>query len=113
MTEPQRTLRTNPSGGNYLRNLTARVQRDEALEAAMTREVREETGLMCTIIRQVGVINQIFPECHTIATYYVTEAETATVQLNAEHSAYQWVARLPPDSHPFLKAMIEAASLPT
>jgi len=90
-----------------------RVRKGEALENAVTREVLEETGLKGRIIRQVGVINQIFPQVHTISVYYLVEAESAEVTLNAEHSAYRWVTRLPKDSHPYLQTMINTAGLPT
>lgn len=90
-----------------------RVRKGESLEEAVRREVREETGLTCRIIRQVGVINHIFPECHTISIYFLVEAESSKVTLNEEHSAYRWVSRLPQGSHPYLKTMIEEAGLPT
>ena len=76
----------------------------------MKREVLEETELRCNIIRQVGVINQIFPECHTISIYYLVESESVKVKLNEEHSDYKWVSKLPEDSHPYLKTMIKKAT---
>jgi 8-oxo-dGTP diphosphatase len=90
-----------------------RVRKGEALEDAVKREVKEETGLTGRIRRQVGVINQIFPEAHTISVYYLVAAESTHVTLNAEHSAYRWVERLPMGSHPYLQTMIAAAGLPT
>ena len=90
-----------------------RVRKGEALEDAVKREVLEETGLKGRIIRQVGVINQIFAAVHTISVYYLVAAESAEVTLNAEHSAYCWVTRLPKGSHPYLQTMIAAAGLPT
>jgi ADP-ribose pyrophosphatase YjhB (NUDIX family) len=90
-----------------------RVRRGEALEDAVRREVREETGLECRSLRQVGVINLVFPECHTISVYYLVEAESSNVTLNEEHSDYQWVSTLPKKSHRYLKSMVEEAGLPT
>ncbi len=90
-----------------------RVRRGEALEYAVRREVREETGLVCRIIRQVGVINQVFPECHTISVYYLVEVASAHVKLNEEHSDYRWVSTLPRGSHRYLKTMVETAGLPS
>ena len=90
-----------------------RVRKGEALEDAVKREVKEETGLTGRILRQVGVINQIFPKVHTISVYYLVEADSAEVTLNVEHSAYRWVTRLPKDSHPYLQTMINTAGLPT
>jgi 8-oxo-dGTP diphosphatase len=90
-----------------------RVRKGEALEDAVRREVREETGLTCQNLRQVGVINQIFPECHTISIYYRVDVATPHVTVNPEHSDYRWVSALPQGSHRYLKTMIEATGLPT
>ena len=89
-----------------------RIRKGEQLEEAVKREVREETGLECKIIRQVGVINQIFPECHTVSIYYLVKSESGDVKLNREHSGYRWVSKLPENSHPYLKTMIRNAGLP-
>lgn len=88
-----------------------RVRKGEALEEAVRREVCEETGLVCRITRQVGVINLVFPECHTISIYYLVEVESAHVTLNDEHSDYRWVSTLPRGIHRYLKNMIETAGL--
>jgi len=89
-----------------------RIRKGEELEEAVKREVLEETGLECKIIRQIGVINQIFPECHTISIYYLVESESLDVKLNEEHSDYKWVEKLPENSHPYLRTMIKNAGLP-
>jgi len=90
-----------------------RVRKGESLEEAVSREVFEETGLECEIIRQVGVINLVFPECHTISIYYLVEAKNSNVKLNEEHSDYRWVSKLPEGSHRYLKTMIKEAGLLT
>ena len=88
-----------------------RIRKGEELEEAVKREVLEETGLECEIIRQVGVINQIFPECHTISNYYLVKSKSRDVKLNREHNDYKWVSKLPEDSHPYIKTMIKNAGL--
>jgi len=88
-----------------------RIRKGEELEEAVKREVLEETGLECEIIRQVGVINQIFPECHTISIYYLVKSKSRDVKLNREHNDYKWVSKLPEDSHPYIKTMIKNAGL--
>jgi colanic acid biosynthesis protein WcaH len=90
-----------------------RVRKGEALEDAVTREVHEETGLIGRILHQVGVINQIFPAVHIISVYYLIEAESAEVTLNAEHRSSRCVIRLPNDSHHYLHTMSAAIGLPT
>ncbi len=86
-----------------------RVWKGETLEAAVKREVLEETGLDCEIVRRVGVLNQIFPECHTISIYFLVRAPSPDVKLNAEHSAYRWSTRLPRGCHPYLREIVENA----
>ena len=88
-----------------------RVRKGETLEEAVKREVLEETGLKCRSIHQVGVINQIFPEVHTISIYYLVEAENSNVKLNDEHSDYRWVSKLPEGCHRYLKTMVKKAGL--
>lgn len=103
--------RNNPPVKNEWWLPGGRVRKGESLEEAIKREVLEETGLKCKIIRQIGVINQIFPECHTISICYLVEPENIDVKLDSEHSDYRWVTRIPKDSHPYLKEMIEKAEL--
>lgn len=86
-----------------------RIRKGEALEDAVKREVLEETGLECEIVRQIGVINQIFPECHTISIYYLMKATSPEVRINEEHSDYKWFSVLPKDCHPYLRTMVENA----
>lgn len=86
-----------------------RIRKGEALEDAVRREVLEETGLKCKVIRQVGVINQLFPECHTVSVYYLVEATSSEVRINEEHSAYRWFTKLPEGCHPYVRTMVENA----
>ena len=88
-----------------------RVRRGESLEQAVKREVLEETGLECKILRRVGVINQIFPEVHAVSVYYLVESKSPDVKLNSEHSAYKWFLNLPENSHNYLKTMIKKAGI--
>lgn len=99
-------LRNNPPVKDTWWIPGGRVLRGEPLEDAIRRHVREETGLDGEIIRQVGVINQVFPEVHTISVYFHVTVNDDHVTLNEEHRAYQWVSTLSKDSHPFLKRMV-------
>jgi 8-oxo-dGTP diphosphatase len=80
-----------------------RVNKYEALEDAITREVREETGLQCQTIRQVGTITFLIDDIHTISTIFSIIPKGTKVQLNYEHSIYQWVDELPKNCHPKLR----------
>jgi len=90
-----------------------RIRRNESLEDAVRREAFEETGLTCKIIRQVGVINYIFPECHAVSVYFLVEPDSTNVRLNSEHSDYKWVSKLPKNAHPYIVTMIKKAGLST
>lgn len=80
-----------------------RVNKYEGLVDAMKREVREETGLECKRIRQVGTISFCIDDIHTISTIFCITPIGTKVQLNYEHSAYQWVDKLPKNCHPKLR----------
>lgn len=86
-----------------------RIFKNESIEDAVKRKVFEETGLQCKIIEQLGVINQIFPECHTISIFYLVESNRNDVKLNTEHSDYKWVSELPVNSHQYLRHMVKTA----
>jgi len=55
------------------------------------------------IIRQVGVINQIFPEQHTISILFVVKPLNLNIKLNSEHKGFKWVSKLSQNSHTYLK----------
>ena len=79
-----------------------RVNKYEALVDAIRREVLEETGLDCKTIRQVGTITFLIDDIHTISTIFCITPTGTRVQLNYEHSTYQWVDKLPKNCHPKL-----------
>jgi colanic acid biosynthesis protein WcaH len=88
-----------------------RIRRNESFEDAVRREVLEETGLTCKTIKPVGVISQVFPECHTVSVYFLVESDNVDVKMNSEHSEYKWFTELPKNAHLYITTMIEKASL--
>jgi colanic acid biosynthesis protein WcaH len=90
-----------------------RIKKGETFEEAVKREVREETGLECRVIRQLGVINHTFPEVHVVSVFYLVESDSPEVKLNKEHSEYRWVSKLPENAHQYVRTMVEKAGLPT
>ncbi len=83
-----------------------RVKRGESLEEAALRKLYEETGLEGRIVRRVGVINQVFPEIHTISVFFHVKVKDDEVKLNEEHRSYKWFSKLPKDAHPYLKTIV-------
>ena len=99
-------LRNNPPVKDNWWLPGGRIRRNENLDMAVLRQLYEETGLKGLIKRRVGVINQIFPEAHTISIFFHVEVDNEKVILNKEHREYKWVLELPEKSHPYLIKMV-------
>lgn len=70
-----------------------RIEPEEALEAALTREVYEETNLRLTDVDALLAAQDIFvsnKEVHVVRLTYVGEASGA-VALSDEHDDYRWM----------------------
>lgn len=73
-----------------------KIERGEAAEEALRREVREETGLTLGDIRFVMVqdcvnSDEFHVPAHFLLLNYVAEAESDTVVLNDEAEEFRWV----------------------
>ncbi len=73
-----------------------KIERGEAAEEALRREVREETGLALEDIRFVMVqdcvnSDEFHVPAHFLLLNYVAEAESDTVVLNDEAEEFRWV----------------------
>jgi 8-oxo-dGTP diphosphatase len=66
----------------------------ETVDAALRREVEEETGLQVRLTRVVGSAQSELPE--RIVAYLILEAVAhgGDVQLSDEHDDFQWLSRL-------------------
>lgn len=57
------------------------------------REIREETGLTCNIIKPIGVYDAIKSHIHmTVITYLCEATSNAEVSLSYEHDEYHWLS---------------------
>lgn len=59
----------------------------------LNREIREETGLTCNIIKPIGVYDAIKSHIHmTVITYLCEATSKDEVSLSYEHDEYHWLA---------------------
>lgn len=63
----------------------------ETIDAALCREVREETGLLVRPSEVLGVTECEMPETRLVTVYFHTFTETGTVTLSDEHDDFNWV----------------------
>ena len=67
------------------------VERDELHGAALTREIREETGLSVGAFCPLKVVSDLDPDgTYVLHIVYTCSAETSAVVLSREHSEYSW-----------------------
>ena len=50
----------------------------------------------------------IWPESHTVTTFYRVDVASGDVEMNDKHSDYRWITG---DLHPFVAKVIERAGI--
>ena len=63
----------------------------EAMEAALLREVEEETGLQVRLTRLLGSSQWEMSERQIAYLYFEAEVTSGELNLSDEHDAYEWV----------------------
>ena len=96
--EPAKDLWFTPGG---------RIYRNEKLIDTVKRVLPKETGLQPTKITQVSTMSHIWPEAHTVTTYFRVEVDSDKVKLDPQHSDYKWIDKMEEDLHPYIVEMIE------
>ena len=84
-----------------------RIRKGETLEAALYREVKEETGLEVIESKLINVYSRVFDERHDIAIAYLCKCKGDKIILNNEHSEYKYFKRYPKSIHPHLIQVIQ------
>jgi colanic acid biosynthesis protein WcaH len=91
-----------------------RVLKNEKLEHAALRKLKEETGLSGTIVKQVGAYDTMFDDApfedvngvHSINTVYLIDVDGAEVKLDELHSKFQWFDHVDEQWHPVVKQVL-------
>src|SRR5690606_21248319 len=89
-----------------------RIQPEEALDAALAREILEETGLKVAGQPKLIAAQDIFvaaKELHVVRLTYTVACDTGTIQLSDEHSDHKWVTAQEAQSlylEPYLKQVV-------
>ncbi|MCX5697235.1 MAG: NUDIX domain-containing protein [Candidatus Omnitrophica bacterium] len=87
-----------------------KVDEGESFDAAMRREVTEETGLEVSFRRVVGAIEIEMPNFKVAQIILEADAESGAVILSSEHDEYVWVKPqdlLNMDLSPYLVSFIK------
>lgn len=98
-------LRNNEPGKGLWFTPGGRILRGETLKEAVNRVLRKETGLKATRVEQKGTMAHIWPETHTVTTFYRVDVASGDVEMNDEHSGYTWITETTGDLHPFIREM--------
>jgi len=105
------TLRNNEPGKDLWFTPGGRIFKDEKLEDTVKRVLSMETGLQPTNITQISTMSHMWPEVHTVTTYYKVEADSDKVKLDEQHRDHRWINKMEDDLHPYLAEMIENTGL--
>ena len=100
-------LRNNEPGKDLWFTPGGRIHRNETLTEAVKRVLSEETGLQPNNITQISTMSHIWPEAHTVTTYYKVEVDSDKVKLDKQHREYKWINRMEAGLHPYLAEMIK------
>jgi colanic acid biosynthesis protein WcaH len=84
-----------------------RIKKGESLEAALRREIVEETGLEITQHKLVNVYSRVFPERHDVTIVYLCNCKEGKIKLNNEHSEYALFKDTFTNLHPYLLEVIK------
>ena len=100
-------LRNNEPGKDLWFTPGGRIFKDEKLEDTVKRVLSEETGLRPTNITQISTMSHMWPEAHTVTTYYKVEVNTDKVKLDKQHRDHRWINTMEDGLHPYLAEMIK------
>ena len=68
-----------------------KLEKGEGFEQALLREVKEETGLMISLERALGIAESELPSMHVVHLIMKGKAYTTGILLSSEHEEYSWI----------------------
>jgi colanic acid biosynthesis protein WcaH len=104
-------LRNNEPGKDLWFTPGGRIFKDEKLEDTVKRVLSMETGLQPTKFTQISTMSHMWPEVHTVTTYYKVEVDSDKVKLDEQHRDHRWINKMEDGLHPYLAEMIENTGL--
>jgi len=105
------TLRNNEPGKDLWFTPGGRIYRNESLEEAVKRVLSMETGLQSINSTQISTMSHMWPEVHTVTTYYRVEVDSDKVKPDEQHRDHKWIDKTEDDLHPYIKEMIKNTGL--
>lgn len=69
-----------------------KLKNKEKTEEAAIREIKEETGLSCEIIKELKILKLEKDGIKTVTHVYLGKTSSNKVKLSSEHSDYIWVS---------------------
>jgi len=85
-----------------------RLEFGETPEEALTRELKEETGLTAKIIRPLQTWNFFRGnDTQIVGITFLCKADSDTVQLSSEHDAYAWITFDELDQYRMLPSVLD------
>ncbi|MBQ8922449.1 MAG: NUDIX domain-containing protein [Oscillospiraceae bacterium] len=85
-----RRCENDHTGANTWENAGGNIEDGETPEAAVSREVKEETGITDIEIKKIAYVSILKGELPDLLIVYLCETATENVTVSFEHQAYIW-----------------------